>query len=131
MIISGITSFVSEMPGQASELYSNSMYNRIEELCQIPKYKENNAENLTIDLDDEIANEAVVIQNDKIRWIPYSERVKKAAEKQSESKTEKTSKPSKPEEKKHSQPQDTKALDVLAQKLIDQNEDDKKVEKNS
>eukprot|EP00826_Nyctotherus_ovalis_P034617 TRINITY_DN28_c0_g1_i6.p1 TRINITY_DN28_c0_g1~~TRINITY_DN28_c0_g1_i6.p1 ORF type:complete len:1064 (-),score=332.43 TRINITY_DN28_c0_g1_i6:152-3343(-) len=113
--ISGITSFVGEMPGQASELYSNNMFNLLEELCQIPKNKENTAANFTIDLKDEIADEAVVIQHNKIRWIPYSERVKQASQKPPEAKTEKRA-PKPPQPKPEAGP--------LTQKLIDKEGDD-------
>lgn len=116
--ISGITSFVGEMPGQASELYSNNMFNLLEELCQIPKNKENTAANFTIDLKDEIADEAVVIQHNKIRWIPYSERVKQASQKPPEAKAEKKA-PRPPQPKPEAEP--------LTQQLIDK--DDEGVEK--
>lgn len=130
--ISGITTFVSEMPGQASELYSNNMFNLIEELCAIPKHKDNNAQNFELNLNDEIVNEAVVIQNNKIRWIPYSERVKKAAEKPPEAKTgDQPPKPAekKPAEKKPESARDAKGAGALGQKLMDENLDAEVTEK--
>lgn len=118
VIVSGVTSFVHEMPGQASELYSNNMFNLIEELCQIPKHKDNNAANLVVNLEDEIADEAVIIHRNKIRWIPYSERVKQAA--QGSQKTEVKKAPPKPEEKK---PVAGSSESPLTQKLIEDKED--------
>eukprot|EP00826_Nyctotherus_ovalis_P034612 TRINITY_DN28_c0_g1_i1.p2 TRINITY_DN28_c0_g1~~TRINITY_DN28_c0_g1_i1.p2 ORF type:complete len:215 (+),score=71.40 TRINITY_DN28_c0_g1_i1:113-757(+) len=91
------------------------MFNLLEELCQIPKNKENTAANFTIDLKDEIADEAVVIQHNKIRWIPYSERVKQASQKPPEAKTEKRA-PKPPQPKPEAGP--------LTQKLIDKEGDD-------
>ncbi len=79
--ISGITTFVGTMPGQASELYSNNMYNLVEELCKIPKNKNNNASNFTLDVADEIVNEALIIQDMKVRWVPYHLRVKQEEQK--------------------------------------------------
>jgi len=117
--ISGMTSFVSEMPGQASELYSNNMFNLIEELCQIPKHKDNNAANFMIDLTDEIADESVIIQNKKVRWIPYNERVRKAAEvaaKPPEGKVERQQ--LRPVEKK------PEPVGPLSQRLIEEKEGD-------
>ena len=78
--ISGITSFVGTMPGQASELYSNNMFNLMEELCQIPKHHDNNANDFAIDLNDEIAKGAVVIDKKQLLWLSYDERVKREEE---------------------------------------------------
>ena len=127
--VSGITSFVGAMPGQASELYSNNMYNLVEELCQIPKHKDNNASSFTLDLTDEIANESAIIQNTKLRWIPYSKRVKIEEEK----KKVKVSEVKKEEEQirrpeKHGQVKlDMKELPIapaLSERLIEQKAED-------
>ena len=117
--VSGITTFVSEMPGQASELYSNNMFNLLEELCQIPKHKTNNAENFTLDLGDEIVNEALVIQNGTVRWIPYSERVKSQAAKP-EAKAEHRPPPKPVEKKPEAEKLGIKASGPLTQKLIEE-----------
>ncbi len=100
--VSGITSFVSTMAGQASELYSNNMYNLVEELCQIPKHKSNNASNFVIDLKDEIANDAVVVQNTVLRWIPYEKKLKLEEEKKKAAAAKPESKRPPEEEKKFS-----------------------------
>lgn len=81
VVICGITSYVGQMPRQASELYANNMFNLIEELCQIPTQPKNNAQNFQIDLKDEIAAGSVVVHSRELLWIPYAERLKRDQEK--------------------------------------------------
>jgi H+-translocating NAD(P) transhydrogenase subunit alpha len=125
--VCGITSFVSTMPGQASELYSNNMFNLLEELCKIPKNKDNNAAQCGIDLTDEVADGAVVIANKVLRWIPYAERVKleeKKRKEMAERPEAKRHEEKQPERKKEKagKPEGKLVSEPLSEKLIERRE---------
>jgi len=129
--ISAITSFVGTMPGQASELYSNNMFNLVEELCLIPKQKDNNASNFTLDLSDEIVNEALVSLNRELRWIPYDKRLKIEEEKkraaasrgETRKEEERTGKGTLERRKPESKPEHKESREPLRDRLIEKDED--------
>ena len=80
--ISGITSFVAEMPQQASDSYASSMYNLVEALCW-ESGRTGNAKCFQLDFDDNIVSSATIIRGRKLVWEPNEERLraKKAAAK--------------------------------------------------
>lgn len=96
--ISGITSYITEMPRQASELYGTNMVNLVCELCKAPKGIKEDAITYSVNLEEPIADEAVVISEGKMRWMPYSERLKIAEKKKADAAKNPPSSP--PEEKK-------------------------------
>jgi len=130
--VCGITSYAGTMPRQASELYSNNMYNLLEELCKIPGHKENNALNFELDLNDEIVTEALIIMKTKLRWIPYDQKVKMEQEKKAKAATE-VKKESKKEELKPKEPAGIHKIDMgkvppttvaLSERLLEKKEEE-------